>query len=424
MNLGELIERVSVRQLARERLLLLVSGGRDSMVLLRLAAELSKQGRLVAPPVVFHLDHGLRADSADDRLLVADECGRFGLSFQGLHRRVGVFARRTGLGIEAAGRALRYRAAGRLLRRGLGTVAVTAHHADDYLETVLLHLIRGSGPAAFEALPMRAQTFGTPVLRPFLPFRRDELEQVATAEQVPFHEDSTNQDETLRRNRIRARVVPLLVGEGLDPSALWRRFQEGLPETDDTSLPTLSQNAAGVLSAHVSLDRRLLYPATPRQVKRALDVALRALGIAPARESLVRIVLEAALGGERFRLRWHSKEVLLWAASHGPVWFFLPSQGALLLPEFEDVPGGVRIHFMGRTAEYALGSDLVAVRWKPGLRVPFGRSGSKELAKVYQELGVPLPVRRFLPVLCDARSGLVKRICLSFWESGQDRVFA
>ena len=410
-----MVARVPVSLLAQRPLALLVSGGLDSMVLLRLAARLNQDGLLRVAPVVYHLEHGLRSEGAGDLDFVRREVAALGWPFFFERKDTAAFARRLGLGAEEAGRVLRYRGVGRLLRSMEGAAAVTAHHADDYLESVLLHLLRGGGRSAFDTLPVSARVQGIPVLRPLLSVSREELAGVAAAHEIRYREDASNSDTNFRRNRLRAQLVPVLKREGLDVGAFWRRFH-GESAAEAIAL-------AGVPPTHVSLDRRLLFPGTGRQVKRALDVALGSLGLSPASESLAAALLAAFHTRADFRFRWNSAHLLAWANRSGPLWLFA-GDGLLKPPQFSQEPGRAVIRYGGRTTAYALSAGEAASAWKPGLKVSLPGGGRKELKKVFQELGLPVPLRRLLPLIINEREGLVSRVCLSFWENTPDRVFA
>ena len=385
------------------------------MLLLHLLADLHARGTIRIQPSVYHLHHRLRPDAALDLDFVRRRVAELGWAFFFEEKDTAAFAARAGLGNEAAGRALRYRGVGRVMQGLPGAVAVTAHHADDYLESVLLHLLRGGGRSAFETLPLSARVLGVPILRPLLPFSRAELAALAASEGVVFREDPSNSDVELRRNRLRAQIVPLLVREGLDPGAFWQRFH-GETASD-------ARARAGSGPTHVALDRKLLFPLTARQIKRALDLALGSLELSPASGSLVRDLLSACRAREDFRFQWHSSHLRVWAKRSGPLWLFSEREGLLRPAHFAEGSGSVSIRWGGKVAEYALGPGEAAGTWRPGLRVLLPSGGRKDLKKVFQELGVPVPIRSQVPLIWNEEFGLVTCVCLSFWETGADRVY-
>ncbi len=184
------------------RLSIAYSGGLDSTVLLfalaRIRNALGKDLR------VLHIDHQLQSASAQ----WAERCERTaaGLRIPFSHVRVDVDSKDQGL--EAGARAARYAA----LRRELheGEALLTAHHADDQLETVLLALMRGAGPRGLGASPA-LQRFGPGWLaRPLLELTRRDLERWAAQEQLTWIVDPSNENISIDRNYLRHEIVPRL----------------------------------------------------------------------------------------------------------------------------------------------------------------------------------------------------------------------
>jgi tRNA(Ile)-lysidine synthase len=186
------------------------SGGLDSMALLQLASAWC-QGQSL-PLQVFHVHHGLssHADAWEQHVEAASAAR--GLRFD--VRRVAVDA--AGTGLEAAARKLRYRALGDLCRRHGVTLLLTAHHLDDQAETVLLQLLRGSGPAGLsgmDAANSAPELLGNPDLvmaRPLLPLARAELEVYVREAGLDWVEDESNSDPRYARNALRHGVMPAL----------------------------------------------------------------------------------------------------------------------------------------------------------------------------------------------------------------------
>jgi len=178
------------------------SGGLDSTVLLVALSQLRASAGYELRAL--HVDHQLQAGSAR----WAQECRRraaqLGIAFESL--RVEVRAR--DLGIEGAARAARYEALKGALRGG--EVLLTAHHADDQLETVLLALVRGAGLRGLSAAPP-VQRFGIGwLVRPLLEFTRAELEAWAHAAGLEWIDDPTNEHLRFDRNFLRHDIVPKL----------------------------------------------------------------------------------------------------------------------------------------------------------------------------------------------------------------------
>ncbi len=209
-----------------------VSGGADSVALLHALTRLtpSTNWRLH----VAHLDHGLRSESAADAVFVARQARALGLPFHSERLDPEALA---GGNLEAAARHARY---GFLVQMALNVtppgqvpVILTAHHADDQAETLLLHLIRGAGldglggmdwvmeldTAAFTPADARAAAVpAVRLARPLLNMERSEIQAWLTAQGLEWREDATNQDIGLVRNRLRHVILPQL--EAINPQVV------------------------------------------------------------------------------------------------------------------------------------------------------------------------------------------------------------
>ena len=190
---------------AGEKVVLGVSGGVDSMVLLDVFYRLSES--LGIGLHLAHLDHRLRPESATDGDFVEKISRERGLGFTRAEEEVARVARQRGWSLEEAGRWLRYRFLDRVAQEQNSTKIALGHHADDQAETVLLRLLRGSGTAGLGAMELAR---GGRYLRPLLGFQRAEIEAYAQAGWVEFIEDISNRDPRFIRNRIRKELIPHL----------------------------------------------------------------------------------------------------------------------------------------------------------------------------------------------------------------------
>lgn len=189
--------------------LLAVSGGADSVALLRASAD-------VAPAIglrlhVGHLDHALRDDSASDAEFVAELAAKLHIPATIERRDIAAQARESRAGIEETARHARYafleRAA---LAAGCGFVA-TAHTADDQAETILHHVLRGTGLSGLAGMkPVRPLGQQLRLIRPLLAVSRCEIVDYLRALNQEWRSDDTNCDRTLTRNRLRDELLPLL----------------------------------------------------------------------------------------------------------------------------------------------------------------------------------------------------------------------
>jgi len=186
-----------------QRLLAAYSGGLDSTVLLHLLHRL--RGPLGLRLEAVHVDHGLHPEAPRWRAHCQAVCARWGIPCRVERPAV---RRRPRQSLEAVAREVRYRCLAALL--GEGDVLLTAHHLDDQAETVLLMLLRGSGPAGLAAMPAQAPLGAGRLLRPLLDWPREALRRYALAQGLDWLEDPSNADPALERNRLRHRIMPPL----------------------------------------------------------------------------------------------------------------------------------------------------------------------------------------------------------------------
>lgn len=186
-----------------DRVLLGLSGGADSVCLLLVLLELSET--LSFSLGAFHVNHGIRGEEALlDEKFAEELCARKGVPFHVIHADVPALAQSLGIGLEEAGRAVRYREAERLCEEFGYTKLAVAHHRKDVSETFLFHLFRGSSLGGLASIPARRGN----LIRPFLFCTREEIEAELLRRGEKFCIDSTNSDESYARNRIRNVILP------------------------------------------------------------------------------------------------------------------------------------------------------------------------------------------------------------------------
>jgi tRNA(Ile)-lysidine synthase len=190
-----------------DRVAVAVSGGADSVALLRALLELSKELGIVL--AVAHFHHGIRGAEADaDQQFVCGLAQAFGLELRLGSGDVPAYARDQKVSLETGARELRHRWFAELIRGGHVDKIATAHTLDDQAETVLMRILRGTGARGLAGIfPQQGEKH---LVRPLLGISRHEVEAYLNSIRQVWRDDSTNQDLTHTRNRIRHRLLPLL----------------------------------------------------------------------------------------------------------------------------------------------------------------------------------------------------------------------
>jgi tRNA(Ile)-lysidine synthase len=272
-----------------DRTLLAVSGGPDSMALLHLAALWARETGRTGALHVATFDHRLRPGSRAEAELVAAQCAARGLP----HAILAWEAAAAGPGLQARARAARYAALAAEARRvGAGAI-VTAHHADDQRETLLMRLARGSGLAGLAGMRPRTTVDGVALLRPLLGVEKAALVAVCDEAGVPWVEDPSNADPRFARARLRA-LAEAFRAAGMAPgrwTALARRAARA-----DAALAELAARAAGATATRTPHGAAIAFArlaAEPEEiVLRVLEAEI--LRVAPGRGPLRLERLEAA----------------------------------------------------------------------------------------------------------------------------------
>jgi tRNA(Ile)-lysidine synthase len=309
---------------AGERVGVAVSGGADSVALLRLLVELRGELGIVLSVVHFH--HGIRgAEADDDAEFVARLAQQHNLELHSGRGDAPGHAGARQASLETAARELRYQFFARLLQSGVVDRIATGHTLDDQAETVLMKTLRGAGTRGLAGIypALRAG-----MVRPLLGVRRRELEEYLRSLGQEWREDSTNRDRRHLRNRVRQELVPLLerdfnpeVTRVLGESAEVARAEEEFWQCEvERLLPQVCPQGGASLKLEALL-------AQPLAVQRRL----------------VRAALERAGAGFDFR---HGEEILRLAQkSRGAVelpggWRVVPRKGELRIERRGDSAGG------------------------------------------------------------------------------------
>ncbi len=193
-----------------EKVAVALSGGADSVCLLHIAHELSKERAFTL--YALHLNHMIRGDEADrDEMFVHALCDSLGVSLISERADVPALAKKDGRSLEDAAREARYSFFELAMQKEGITVLMTAHNADDNAENVLLRLARGASTDGLCGIsPVREEKYGT-VIRPMLHIPKSDILSYLEERGLSHVEDSTNADTDYPRNRIRKNIIPELL---------------------------------------------------------------------------------------------------------------------------------------------------------------------------------------------------------------------
>ena len=260
-----------------QKILVAVSGGVDSMVLLHVLHSLSKKNRWKI--IIAHFNHHLRgrASNADEQL-VRKTAAELRLKFISAGADVKNVAAQSKLSIEMAARKLRHEfLAGTAHKAGASTIAL-AHHADDQVELFFLRLFRGAGSESLAGMKWRSPSpadKSIALVRPLLDSSKAELLAFARENKIRFRHDATNFSTDFLRNRVRNELLPLLL----------KKYQPGLDKTVLRLMDILSAEAEFVSATARSGDGSSPvgnFNARPLAIQRkVLQQQLTALGLVP-----------------------------------------------------------------------------------------------------------------------------------------------
>jgi tRNA(Ile)-lysidine synthase len=392
----------------RDSVLVGVSGGPDSVALLLALDELGRSGWRIG---VAHVNHHLRARESDrDQRFVEKLARRLGYEIHVTHARL-----RSKANLEERARYARYRALSAVARRRGYRRIATAHTIDDQAETVLHHVIRGTGGKGLAGVrPERADG----VIRPLLGVSRAQVIAFLRRRGARHRVDRTNRDPRFTRNRLRARVLPLLERE-LNPRVkeALSRLAELSREDEDLLERVARRSGRRVLHGGHLVCARLasIHPALQRRVVRAWLARMRGAAKAIELDHVERARALASTGHDGQSLSVPGGSL----ARHRGRLYWNPRQKRPARYARRIVPGGevvvsgwrVRAQSVRRAVDPGPwravfdsakldGSRLRVRSARPGDRIrPLGLGGSKKLQDVFVDAKVPRHERATWPIL-------------------------
>ena len=385
------------------RCVLAFSGGLDSTVLLhQLVCWQRQQPQLRVRAL--HVHHGLSPNADSWAAHCQQVCQQWQIACEIL--RVQVDARSGG--IEAAAREARYHALFQQLQPD--EHLLTAQHLDDQCETLLLALKRGSGPAGLAAMPLQRKVGDYLHLRPLLNSSRQQLENYAAQHQLSWIEDESNADSRYDRNFLRQQILPLLQQRWPHFSAAAARSAALCGEQEQL----LDELLAEQLTQLVDSQGALTFPPLLAMGEARRHALLRRWiaqqgGAMPARDALQRITNEVMHSREdanpclrfgafelrryRQRLFWLTPQASL--RQHSLTWHDLTQP--LLLP---DGLGKLQANYEQVKLRLPAQGEQINIRFQAqGYYHLLGRTGGRDMKKLWQELGIAPWQRERIPLI-------------------------
>ena len=203
----EFLKNLEDYNLENSRILLAISGGKDSMTMLDLFNCFKDELKLDL--VACHFNHSLREDADRDEKFVKSQCEKYGLKFYSKKEDVLLYSNENKLSTEEGARFLRYKFFDEIKRAENIEYIATAHKKNDLAETVIMRILRGTGINGLVGI----QSERGDLIRPILNFSRDEIEKYIEYNNIPFVEDETNFEDLYLRNKIRLNLFPILKNE-------------------------------------------------------------------------------------------------------------------------------------------------------------------------------------------------------------------
>lgn len=426
--LRKLLSFVRANALVRpgDRIGVAVSGGADSVALLRALVEVRNELGVVLSAV--HVNHGIRAEADFDAEFVAGLARQHELEIHLLQADVPSRAREKRISLEAAGREVRYDYFASLISSGLLDRIATAHTLDDQAETVLMRVLRGAGLQGLAGIHKRRPLKPSgEVVRPMLEISRAEVLAYLRGIGQEWREDASNQDVRLTRNRIRHELLPLLE-QNYNPDT--RRALANLADIAyadseylDAGTLELFEHVCDVKAREVQVERLMELP-TAMQRRVLILAAAQFVGVRLEFEDCedLRRLSTGEISGSQLD-KGHRVERV--RTTHGNrLRFCQPASGDSEAVDFEyalPVPGEVEavelksvvrarlVELSGGEQSYnpaalldpaRLRSRLTLRNFRPGDRFhPLHRKAPEKLKRLFLERKIPQEQRRKWPVL-------------------------
>jgi tRNA(Ile)-lysidine synthase len=409
-----------------DRVVVAVSGGVDSMVLLRALYEMREEQKIWL--AVAHLDHQMRPDSGEDARFVVDYARSLLLPFVQEAIDVSMHIRVERLSPEEGARRMRYRFLARAARELDANVIALGHNKDDRVETFFLHLLRGAGLAGLAGIPPVRCEGALRYIRPLFECSRSEILAFARERALAYREDPTNRDRRYARNRVRWELLPLLHEYNPNVVEIVARAQETLRKAHEhvqrIAKSVLEQALVQESSDEIRLERQTINSCEELIQEYVLREAIQRVrgglqGIESIHIEQMQDELRKARSGSQvllpggIRFVVQSREVRITRKSSRSMpycfelqlgaensfrqigWSFVMALLAGSHPDSRD-------HLEARLDYDRIAEPLYVRNRRQGDRFePLGLGGTKKLQDFFTDAKIPREERDRLPLICD-----------------------
>ncbi len=387
------------------------SGGADSMALLHFLN--ANREKLDIEILALHIDHNTRANDLHDALFVENYCRQNRIRFHKFKVEARVLAKRKGYTLEEACREARYGVFEGLKKRGIVDRIALAHHQSDQAETVLLHILRGSGLGGATGMELVRDDF---YVRPFLEVPKQEILSYVYQNEIPYVEDETNEDTSFSRNFLRHKILPEL-------RKVWGKVDESLcsfgkicKEDDQTIRALMNFDAVQYMDKLIKIPLSyFFYPAS--QVSRLLFDCFSRLGVdTDVEKKHVDLIFDLALKGENSSRLNMPGDVVVYR-EYEYITMSANQVKSRTKTEWAFKVGNIKVEDYGkiRVRKTQLREPVVGALLIDGDKLPaeavwrfpkdgdyidkFGGGGIKKIKNYLSDKKVPLRIRKRLPVL-------------------------
>ena len=365
------------------------SGGKDSSFLVYLYLYLHKK-KNIPKPILFHLDHSIRENQHQENL-IKDFMISLSLEYYFIKKKIPQLSFKIKKSIEETGRIFRYNELRKIAKKEKAII-ITGHHAEDYLESVLINLIRGGGKKAMETLPF----FNGELFRPLVFINKEDRTKLLDSITIPIFEDESNESQIFLRNRLRKNIVSSLEKEGLNFQKLYFNFH-------DKELDVFSPKKEA--RSYYSIDESGILELNPSQLKNIIDIYLNLFNYHPIKKKILLEIYNILKKNNV--LFQENQEVMFWKSPKSPLYIINKKSDLFKFAIIKDE----KIYWNGKQKDININYQIKEYNF--GMKI-IKNNQNKNVSELMRQFNIPGPVRKYLPILTENNKS--KGILFSLWD--------